>query len=231
MPFDNDYSVGFRIARFCPVFRKKICLGKRPSHCAVIVLIYLAMASTNSFADLVDELSRITHAAQFADGLNPAQWEALRFLSRANRYSTSPGALADYVGTTKGTASQTLIALETKGLVARVRSDVDRRKVRLALTDAGRALVKRDPLRMIEQAGVAIPDLQRTAVMSAMKEIVDKLGRQNGDARFGVCWECCHLQGGCAKDCAADAAVCGLTDESLRTMELDQICVNFSRSA
>ncbi len=187
------------------------------------------MAITDSFAGVIDRLSRIAHAAQFADGLNPAQWEALRFLSRANRYSASPGALADYLGTTKGTASQTLIALEAKGLVARRRTDADRRKVRLALTDDGRALLARDPLHQIEQAGADIPNHQRALVMSVMNEIVDNLCRQNGDARFGVCGECCHLQGGCEAGYAENAVLCGLTSETLGPAEIEQICVNFSR--
>lgn len=185
----------------------------------------------NSFAEIVDRLCRITHAAQFAGGLNPAQWEAMRFLSRANRYSASPGALAEYLGTTKGTASQTLIVLESKGMVARVRSDLDRRKVRLTLTDAGRERLGDDPLRMIERAGAEIPDDQRALVLSAMNNVLDTLCRQNGDARFGACGECCHKDGGCEKDYAADETVCGLTGEKLGAADLEQICVNFSRSA
>ncbi len=35
--------------------------------------------------ELLDRMSRIAHGLQFALGLNPAQWEALRFLARANR--------------------------------------------------------------------------------------------------------------------------------------------------
>jgi len=189
------------------------------------------MPNTESFADLVDRLSRIAHAAQFAEGLNPAQWEAMRFLSRANRYSASPGALADYLGTTKGTASQTLIALEAKGLVARVRSVVDRRKVRLALTDEGRELLARDPLRLIERAGEELPESQRLLVMSAMNLLVDNLCHQTGEARFGICGKCCHMQGNCGTGCPDGNAVCGLTGESLGADELEQICVNFRRPA
>src|SRR3546814_7076019 len=54
---------------------------------------------------LLDRLSRLTRELQFVDGLNPAQWEALRFLATANKYSRSPTALAEYLGATKGTVS------------------------------------------------------------------------------------------------------------------------------
>lgn len=179
-----------------------------------------------NFVDLIDRLSRMAHAVQFAEGLNPAQWEAMRYLSRANRYSGSPGALADYLGTTKGTASQTLIALEAKGLVARERSVTDRRKVRLALTDAGRELLARDPLHRIEQAGSAISEAQRSLLIEAMDQIVDGLCRRSGGPQFGKCGDCCHMRGKCQSGCA-----CGLTGEELGLSELDQICVNFSPSA
>ncbi len=54
-------------------------------------------------AELLDRVSRLARELQFVDGLNPAQWEALRFIARANRYSRSPGAFAEFIGTTKGT--------------------------------------------------------------------------------------------------------------------------------
>src|SRR5271165_5518540 len=103
-------------------------------------------------AELIDRLARLTRELQFVHGLNPAQWEALRFLARANRYSRSPGALAEFLGTTKGTASQTLIALENKGYIARARSDTDRRAMRLELTPEGEALLQQDPILTIEHA-------------------------------------------------------------------------------
>ena len=95
------------------------------------------MAELSNISELVDRIGRIVHAIQFANGLNPAQWEALRFLSRANGYSRSPGALAEYLGSTKGTVSQTLIALESKGYVIRNRSETDRRSIKIELTDEG----------------------------------------------------------------------------------------------
>ena len=36
---------------------------------------------------LLDRLSRLSRELQFVDGLNPAQWEALRFVAQANKYS------------------------------------------------------------------------------------------------------------------------------------------------
>src|SRR3546814_13985685 len=101
---------------------------------------------------LLDRLSRLTRELQFVDGLNPAQWEALRFLATANKYSRSPTALAEYLGATKGTVSQTLIALESKGLITRCKKNCDRRQVDLCLPEAGEAMLAKDPMRPLERA-------------------------------------------------------------------------------
>ena len=53
----------------------------------------------------LERLARLMRSASQTQGLNAAQWEALRYLSRANSFSNSPGALTRYLGATKGTIS------------------------------------------------------------------------------------------------------------------------------
>src|ERR1700758_2632729 len=72
------------------------------------------------------------------EGLQPVHVQALIYLSRANRYSNTPQALAEYLGLTKGTVSQTLLVLDRRGLIERYQDDVDRRVVRLRLSAAGK---------------------------------------------------------------------------------------------
>ena len=60
-------------------------------------------------------------------GLQPVHLEALHFLSICNRYSDTPMAVTDYLGATKGTVSQTLKVLETKGYLTKVVDVKDRR--------------------------------------------------------------------------------------------------------
>src|SRR5207247_9188259 len=71
------------------------------------------------------------------ESLQPVHLQALLYLSKANRYSNTPQALADYLGLTKGTVSQTLLLLDRRGLVERFEDDIDRRVVRLRLSSAG----------------------------------------------------------------------------------------------
>ena len=105
----------------------------------------------NVIGDLA-RLARLVRSAEHEIGLNPAQWEALRFLSRCNADSNSPIALTRYLGATKGTISQTVIALVNKGLVNKTNRAGERRSVALTLTDRGREFMEEDPWKRVEKA-------------------------------------------------------------------------------
>lgn len=179
---------------------------------------------------LVDRITRLTRELQFVDGLNPAQWEALRYLARANRQSRTPGALAKFLGATKGTASQTLIALENKGFVARSRSDADRRQIELTLTAAGRALVERDPIVSIEQAATELTEDVSAPLVRGLSRVLHHLQRSHGIQEFGVCEECTLF---CVNhpEQAAPGNQCGLTGEPIPEGEQTHICINYRGAA
>ncbi len=175
---------------------------------------------------LVNRLGRAVHCIQFAEGLNPAQWEALRYLCRANRKSRTPTALADYLGTTKGTASQTLKALESKGYVQRVPSPKDKRAVLLNLSEDGWAVLDRDPLKIIETAAQELGEDLGVA-QGLLNRLV--LGVQRGGAAiksYGVCEGCVDF---CRESDEADGVAphqCGLTTEPLTVDDSQKICAN-----
>ena len=70
--------------------------------------------------------------------LQPIQLSALNYLARCNRYSNTPLGVTDFLGLTKGTVSQSLKALEAKGLIEKRPDALDRRSVHLELTEEGR---------------------------------------------------------------------------------------------
>jgi DNA-binding MarR family transcriptional regulator len=183
-------------------------------------------ATSHDIAELLDRLGRATHALQFAHGLNPAQWEALRFLGRANRYSRSPSTLADYLGTTKGTASQTLRALEGKGYLQRCRDCVDRRGVSLELTPEGRSLLELDPMRDIEGAVAALSGPCIETLAQGLSQVLATVRNRCQQGVFGVCERCCHL----VAAGEAKTTQCGLTGDKLSQDESRQLCVNFRHS-
>lgn len=167
-------------------------------------------------AHLVERLGRVLRAADFEGGLNPAQREALRYLARANRFSRSPAALADYFGSSRGTVSQTLIALEDKGLIEKTRSEKDARVVALALTDAGRAALQSDGeallARDLDQTGEA------AAIAAALEAALRTAIARRGGKPFGVCKTCKFFErSGAARRCA-------LLDEPLSAQDAEAIC-------
>ncbi len=140
----------------------------------------------------VERLARLIRQQGFHEGLNPAQWEALRYVSRANRFSNSPGALAQYLGSTKGTVSQTILSLEKKGLIGKVVSPADARVVLLALTPKGQELLARDPLlSLATEIGALSGKTARRFARGVDQILRGQISRQK-QIDFGGCKSCRH---------------------------------------
>lgn len=171
-------------------------------------------------AQLIERLGRLLRAEQHGAGLNPAQGEALRYLSRANRFSRTPGALADYLGSTRGTVSQTLLALEAKGLVERRPNALDARSVSLALTKAGADHLRNDPARTLAKAIDSIGAGDRLSM--DLEESLRAAIAQKGGRAFGECRTCRHFRGNVRKGDRPHQ--CALLDEPLGEAEASLIC-------
>lgn len=74
-------------------------------------------------------------------GISYAGWATLKLVGEG--VVRTPGELARELGYTSGAATRLIDSLEAPGLLGRVRDDVDRRVVRLTLTEDGAALVER----------------------------------------------------------------------------------------
>lgn len=174
-------------------------------------------------AHLIDRLERLARSGE-QTALNPAQWEALRYLARANRFSRTPAALADYLASTRGTISQTLIALEQKGLVSRAQSDKDKRSVELSLTARGGAMLKNDPLLALARdidgaAGRRVGDLAAN-LRATLKNAIDR----NDGRTFGACLTCRHFRAD-VRPRSGSPHHCALLDEPLSAADSRAICV------
>lgn len=175
-------------------------------------------------ARLIDRLERLARLGEHARGLNPAQWDVLRYLARANRFSRTPAALAGYLGSTRGTVSRTIASLEAKGHVSREASASDGRSVVLALTLRGQQTLRRDPLfavaRDIEQTvGVGATDL-----LDGLRRILRQAIARNDGRAFGACVTCRHFRGS-VRPSSRQPHHCGLLDEPLSEIDSLAICV------
>jgi DNA-binding MarR family transcriptional regulator len=90
--------------------------------------------SARETAELLLMVGRLVQAEGYDGKLSPAQWMALRYFARANTFSRTPSAFAEFQATTRGTASQAIKALEAGGYLVRQRSKADGRSVNLRLT-------------------------------------------------------------------------------------------------
>ena len=165
---------------------------------------------------LIERLSRVVASETWTEGLNPTQAAALSYLARANRFSRAPSQVADYLSATRGTVSQTLKALQQKGLISEQRSPSDKRSISYDLTKAGRAAVSTETA--LEEASRILPDTQARALQDSLTEILNALLERRDGRPFGVCRSCRH------HEARGKKGYCHLLEVELQPEEVTQIC-------
>ena len=183
-----------------------------------------------SVADLSGRLSeRLVHLARLVHGgasehdLTPAQWTALRYFARANRFSRTPSAFSEFHATTRGTASQTVKSLIALGLLERHASDTDRRSTRIEVTPAGHARLSDDPLASLTEAIAALPDPERRAMAATLDRLTTAMTRTRATPVFGDCEDCSHCD-----TSRPGPAYCRCTQTLLDQAEMSALCVDFA---
>ena len=176
-------------------------------------------------AELLVQLGRTAYARPGESGLTAAQWAALRYFSRANRFSRTVSGFAEFHATTRGTASQTVRSLTRRGFLSSRRSERDGRSVLFELTDSARRLLASDPLNDLVAAAARLDDQRCAGMLRDLTQISDQLAQECADIRPGVCVRCGHLvdNGGRYR--------CGLMQEPLDDEELAELCQRFSPQA
>lgn len=178
---------------------------------------------TDRLPDLLTRAARLIAGDGHQGGLKPVQWQALRYLESANRFSRTPGALAAWLGQTKGTVSQTLIALERKGLVTRCQDPRDRRLSRLALTDQGRTRLAAAPESIAAaMLGGLGPDDRETLELVLARMLTGHLAAR-GHRPFGLCRDCRHFRARGGGE--GGLHHCSLLDVPLSDQDSGAICV------
>lgn len=174
------------------------------------------MTPTDQIRALVSRLARLDAAETWETEINPAQLAALDYLARANRFSRAPSHVADYLSTTRGTASQTLKSLVRKGHVAERRSLADRRSISYDPTDAGLALARRSGA-LADAIGTLTP-ADRDRLEAGLSAILRARLAAGGGKAFGVCATCAHHRR------TGGGAFCALLSVALEPAETGQIC-------
>ncbi len=166
--------------------------------------------------ELINRLARLDAASAWAGDLNPTQRAVLGYLGRANRFSRSPSHVAEYLGTTRGTVSQSFKSLLQKGYVTEYRSAQDKRTISFELTSRGADIARQTG--GLENSISELETDQIHGLQASLSAILKGLLRQNGGRAFGVCSSCIHFK-------TADVGgFCTLLSEPLSTEETSLIC-------
>lgn len=180
-------------------------------------------SDTREAHDLIERLGNLVRADARAAcneyGMRPVQLEALGFLTQCNRYSDTPQAVAEFLGLTKGTVSQTLKVLEQKGLLRKRGDNKDKRMVHLKPTAQGRRLVERAlPAASIAAGVEELSKLDSQATVRALRMLLRSVQKANNLKTFAPCHTCRFNQK------QGDAYFCGLTHEPLEKGDVTLLC-------
>ena len=190
--------------------------------------------SVRETAELLLLVGRLVQADGYEGDLSPAQWMALRFFARANSFSRTPSAFAEFQATTRGTASQAIKALEAGGYLVRQRSQADGRSITLRLTDKGREVIARDPFEALVRAMGSLDRQEQTAMRDALRRVLTTVAASRAHQRFGICQDCAHFGREICGDLPSTnplATKCLLLDLPIQSEDAGLLCIHFQPSS
>jgi DNA-binding MarR family transcriptional regulator len=189
-----------------------------------------AIMSARETAEYLLLVGRLVQTEGYDGELSPAQWMALRFFARANSFSRTPSAFAEFQATTRGTASQAIKALEAGGYLVRQRSKADGRSVSLRLTNKGKKAIARDPFEVLVRAVGSLDAEEQTAMHHALHRVLTTVAASGAHRHIGVCQDCAYLGGEmCCSSTSATlpALKCLLFGVPIEPEDAGLLCVHF----
>jgi DNA-binding MarR family transcriptional regulator len=172
---------------------------------------------------LIERISSVLRSEErkkyAAIGLQPIHGQVLEYLAKCNRYSNTHASVAEYLGLTKGTVSQSIQLLERKHYLEKSPDAVDGRVVHLALSEAGQKLIDElKPLDIFKQAEDKVSQQEFDTIGSALQSTLGLLQKVNHSRSFGLCKSCRHFS------VEENHFLCGLTEQPLNRDDTDKIC-------
>jgi MarR family transcriptional regulator, negative regulator of the multidrug operon emrRAB len=179
--------------------------------------------NNNSIFHIVERMAALLRSEErkkcTAYGLQAVHLQVLDYLSRCNKYSDTPAALANYLGMTRGTVSQTLLLLHNKGYINKTTDAVDRRVVHLSLLPEGMAVLEKAKLTdLFTRATDLLPNEALPRYDDTLVSLLSALQKSNQSHTFGLCKTCKHFT------VNPNGLSCGLTLEPLTESDSERIC-------
>ena len=158
-------------------------------------------------------------AAGAEHGLLPVHLHTLCYLYRCNRYSDTPAGVTEYLGITKGTASQTLHVLRRKMLIIACKDPSDKRVTHLILSVLGKNVLENCFPPPLFRGLPPLSELE--GLENRLETLLIALQRANDRKPFGVCRTCVHFH---RVGKGQGDYQCGLTLEPLSEDDSTRIC-------
>jgi DNA-binding MarR family transcriptional regulator len=177
----------------------------------------------NQIHDYLERLSNLTRNETRRAGakydLLPVQIDALHYLAICNRYSDTLMGVADYLGQTKGTISQSLKVLEKKGYLKKYPDKKDKRTIHLRVSKTGKKILEElIPSPVLNNAYGFLGPKIHNQLSDNLQALLRAIQQSNGMKTFGVCHNCRHNQP------TKFGALCALTQEPLSQDDIQLIC-------
>lgn len=153
-------------------------------------------------------------------GLQMVHYGILDYLSRANRFSNTPLAVAQWLGLTKGTVSQSITLLEKKGYLEKRADAKDKRRQHLILSEKGRDVIANaNQAQRALFESVEVNSTYSRIFRALLNDIQWQLQEKTGGAQFGPCGTCRH-----SRTAPDGSPACALIKETLSRPETEQVC-------
>jgi DNA-binding MarR family transcriptional regulator len=180
--------------------------------------------------ELLIQAARVADTTRLVSELRPAEWMALRFFARANRYSRRPSALADFEASSRAAVSQVISRLEHGGYLSREQSADDGRSVTVEVTAKGVAALQDDPIANLIRIVRLLPEENRDALHDALRDVLTGLASSGARRQFDVCRDCAHLLRGLDREGSensASALECDLFNVAIDPRATQLLCAHF----
>ncbi|MCU7851432.1 MAG: MarR family winged helix-turn-helix transcriptional regulator [Candidatus Thiodiazotropha sp. (ex Monitilora ramsayi)] len=180
----------------------------------------MSISQVHTALERLSNLLRVEARMQGSvEGLLPVQLEVLHYLYQCNRYSDTVQGVSEYLGQTKGTVSQTLKVLDSRGLLRKQPDTKDRRLVHLRITAKGeKLLVNVVPARFLVEALDSKPARETERLAEDLKDLLRAAQAARRMKTFGACKTCRF------NESSQSGFRCGLTGESLTIPDIERIC-------
>lgn len=159
--------------------------------------------------------------------LSPTQLQLLLFIKfHPDPQQRKAAFMAREFNVTKATISDSIKALEQKGLVQRITDTRDTRSFILSLTDKGQALASATEgfTTPLDEAVVELPAEQKEQLVFSLLDLIHRLNVAGVITPQRMCYNCQYYQGN-----RQDEHYCQLIQQSLTVVDLRLECPEFRK--